>query len=140
MNVVSLLLVGKSAAGIDNLSVVDLSILNVLGGSHNGYVYLSATSNHVIPVNKVDVCEKSKVELTVLDGQRFASSKEYRAKMTVCIHRGVVTRLIYVSAVLSVNRAGMTVLMLLGEVRDHLSHNIEKVVLKVLKVEGVDIV
>jgi hypothetical protein len=34
----------------------------------------------------------------------------------------------------------MTVLMLLSEVGDHLSHDVKQVVLKVLKIEGVDVV
>ena len=61
MNIVRLLLVGKSATGIDDLSAVNLSVLNVLCGSHNGYVYLTATSDNVIPVNEVDMCEQTVV-------------------------------------------------------------------------------
>ena len=129
VDIVSLLLVGKSAAGVDDLSSVYLSVLNVLGRSHNGYVYLSAASDNVIPVNKVDVREQTEVELAVLDGERFASAKEYGTQMSVGVHAGVVTRLVYVSAVLSVYRSGMTVLMLLRKVGDHLSHYVEKVVL-----------
>ena len=43
-------------------------------------------------------------------------------------------------AVVSVDRAGVTILMLLSEVGDHLSHDIEKVVLEVLDIEGIDVV
>jgi hypothetical protein len=39
-----------------------------------------------------------------------------------------------------VNGTGVTVLMLFSEVGDHLSHDVEKVVLKIFEVEGVDIV
>ena len=66
--------------------------------------------------------------------------EEAAAEMSVCVHAGVVTGLIYVSAVLSVDGAGVTVLMLLCKVGDHLSHDIEKVVLKELEIKAVDIV
>ena len=129
MNVVSLLLVGESAAGVDDLSAVYLSVLNVLCRSHNGYVYLSAASDNVVPVDKVDVSEQTEVELAVLDGKSLTSTKKYGTKMSVSVHAGIVARLVYVSAVLSVNRSGVTVLMLLSKIGDHFSHNIEKVVL-----------
>ena len=140
MDIVSLLLVGKSATGVDDLSAVDLSVLNVLGSSHNGYVYLSAAGNNVIPVDEVDVCEQTEVELAVLDSESLASAKEYGTEVSVGVHAGVVTGLVYVSAVLCVYGAGMTVLMLLSKVGDHLSHYVEKVVLEVLKIEGIDVV
>ena len=60
--------------------------------------------------------------------------------MTISIHTGIITRLVYPTTVLSVDRTGMTVLMLLSKIGDHLSHDIEKVVLKVLKIERIDIV
>ena len=129
MDIVSLLLVGKSATGVDDLSAVYLSVLNVLCRSHNGYVYLSAAGDNVIPVDEVDMREKAEVEFAVLDGKRFASSKEHGTEMSVGVHTRIVTGLVYVSAVLSVYRSRMTVLMLLGKVGYHLSHNIKKVVL-----------
>ena len=140
MNIVSLFFVGKSAAGVDDLSAVDLSVLNVLGSSHNGYVYLTTTGDNVIPVDEIDVSKQTEVELAVLDGERFASAEEYRTKMSIGIHTRIVTRLVYVSAVLRVYRSGVTVLMLLSKVGDHLSHDVEKVVLKELEIEGIDVV
>ena len=86
VNIVSLLLVGESAAGVDDLSAVDLSVLNVLGSTHNGYIYLSAASYNVVPVDEVDVCKQTEVKLAVLDGKRFASAKEHGAEMSVGIH------------------------------------------------------
>jgi hypothetical protein len=60
--------------------------------------------------------------------------------VTVGVHRGKVAGLVYVSAKLRVDRTGMTVLMLLCKVGDKLSHNVKKVVLKELEIEGIDIV
>ena len=140
MDIVSLFLFGELVLGVDNLTAIPLSIVNVLGSTHNGNVYLTATSDNVVPVNEVDVSEETEVELAVLDGESLASAEEYRTEVTVGVHGGVVTGLVYVSAVLSVDRTGMTVLMLLSEVGDHLSHNVEKVVLKELEIEGIDIV
>ena len=66
VNIVSLLFVGESAAGVDDLSAVYLSVLNVLGSSHNGYVYLTTAGDYVIPVDKVNVSEQTKIELPSL--------------------------------------------------------------------------
>ena len=140
MEVVSLLLGKELAAGVDHFAVIVLSVLNVLSGTHNGNVHLTATSDNVVPVDEVDVCEQTKVKSAVLDGQGLATAEEYGTKVTVGVHGGVVAGLVDVSAVLSVDRTGMTVLMLLSEVGDHLSHNVEQVVLKILKVERIDIV
>ena len=140
VDIVSLFLFGELVLGVDNLTVVPLSIVNVLGSTHNGDVYLTATSDNVVPVDEVDVCEETEVELAILDGEGLASAEEAGTEVTVCVHGGVVTGLVYVSAVLSVDRAGMTVLMLLSKVGDHLSHDVEKVVLEVLKVERIDVV
>ena len=139
MNVISLFFIGELMTGINYLTAVKLSVLNVLGSTHNGYVNLSATSYNVVPVDKVNVCEETEVQLAVLDGKRFASSKEAGAKVSVCVHAGVIAGLVYVSAVLSVDRTGVTVLMLLCKVGDHLSHNVEKVMLEILKVERIDV-
>ena len=140
VNVVCLLFVCESTLGVDNLTVVPLSVVYIVSCTDDGDVYLTATSDNVIPVDEVDVSEKTEVELTVLDGKGFASAKEYTAEVTVGIHGGVVTGLVYVSTVLSVDGTGMTILMLLSEVGDHLSHDVEKVVLEVLEIEGIDIV
>ena len=140
MDIVSLFLFGELVTGVDNLTAVPLSIVNVLGSTHNSDVYLTATSDNVVPVDEVDVSKETEVELTVLDGESLASAEEYGAEVTVGVHAGVVTGLVYVSTVLSVNRSGMTVLVLLSKVRDHLSHDVEKVVLEELEIKGIDIV
>ena len=140
MYVVCLLFVGELVAGIDNCAAVKLSVLNVLGSTHNGYVNLSATSDNVVPVDEVDVSEKTKVELAVLDGEGLASAEEAGTKVTVGVHAGVVAGLVYVSTILCMDRTGVTILMLLCKVGDHLSHDVEKVVLEELEIEGIDIV
>ena len=111
MNVVSLLLVGELVTGVDDLTVVPLSVFNLIGGTDNGYVYLSATSDDVVPVNEVDMSEETKVNLAILDGEGFASAEEAAAQVTVGVHAGVVAGLVNVSAVLRVDRTGVTVLM-----------------------------
>ena len=140
MDIVSLFLFGELVLSIDNLTAVPLSVSNVLGCTHNGDVYLTATSDNVVPVDEVDVSEETEVELTVLNGESLASAEEYGTEVTVCVHGGVVTGLVYVSTVLCVYGTGVTVLMLFSKVGDHLSHDVEKVVLKELEVEGIDIV
>jgi hypothetical protein len=94
----------------------------------------------MVPVDEVNVSKLTAVKNAILNGHGLASAEEAGTKVTVGVHRGVVTGLVYVSAELRVDRTGMTVLMLLCEVGDHLSHYVKKVVLKVLKVEGVDVV
>ena len=140
VNVVSLFLVSELMLGIDYLTLVPLSVTYVLGSTHNGYVYLSAARDHVIPVDEVDVREQTAVNHAVLNGHRFASAEEYGTQVTVSIHAGVVARLVDISAELRVDRTGMTVLMLLGKVGDHLSHNVEQVVLKELQIKAINIV
>jgi hypothetical protein len=140
VNVVCLFFFGKFTLGVDNLTVVPLSVIDVISSTHNGNVYLTATSDNVVPVDEVDVCEETEVELAILDGEGLASAEEAGTEVTVCVHGGVVTGLVYVSAVLSVNRARMTILMLLSKVGDHLSHDIEKVVLEIFEIERIDIV
>ena len=73
MNVVSLFLFGELVLGVDNLTVVPLSVSNVLGCTDDGYVNLSATSNNVVPVDEVDVCEETEVELAIRDGSGVLS-------------------------------------------------------------------
>ena len=140
MRIVCLLLVGELVKGVDHLTVVPLAALNLIGSTHNGYVELTATCANVVPVNEVNVSKLTAVKNAVLDGHSLASAEEYATEMSVGIHGGVVTGLIYVSAELRVDRAGVTVLMLLCKVGDHFSHNVEKVVLEILKIEGIDIV
>ena len=60
--------------------------------------------------------------------------------MAVGVHAGVVARLIDVAAELRVDRTGMAVLMLLGEVGDHLAHDVEQIMLQVFQIERIDIV
>ena len=140
MNVVSLFFVGESSESVNNFTVVVLSVVDCLGSTHNSYVKLSAASAYVVPVDEVNVSKLTAVKNAVLDSHSFASAEEAGTKVTVGVHRGVVAGLVYVSAELSVDRTGMTVLMLLCKVGDHLSHYVEKVVLKILKIEGIDIV
>ena len=140
VNVVSLFLFGELVLGIDYLAIVPLSVIYVISGSHDGDIHLTATSDNVIPVDEVDVREETEVELAVLDGEGLASAKEAAAEVTVCIHGGIVAGLVYVSTVLSVDRTGVTVLMLLSKVGDHFSHYVKKIVLEVFEVEGIDIV
>ena len=140
VNVVSLLFVRILAERVDGLAVVPLSVSYVLGRTHNGHVELSVTSANVIPVYEVNVSELTAVKNAVLDGHRFASAKEHAAEMSVGVHGGEVTGLVYVSTELSVDRAGMTVLMLFSKIGDHLSHDVEQVVLEILEIEGIDVV
>ena len=135
VNVVSLFLVGVLTECVDGLAVVPLSVLDILGRTHNGNVELSVTCTNVVPVNEVDVCKLTAVKNAVLDGHALASAKEYRAEVSVCVHAGVVTGLAYVSTELCVDRTGMTVLMLFCKIGNHFSHYVEKVVLKILKVK-----
>ena len=86
MNVVRLLLISELALGIDYLAIIPLSVVDVLSSTHNGNIYLTATSDNVIPVDEVDVSEETKVELAVLDCERLASAEEAAAEVTVCIH------------------------------------------------------
>ena len=42
--------------------------------------------------------------------------------------------------ILGVERTGMPVLMLLREIRNHLPHNVEQVVLEIFQIERIDVV
>ena len=129
---VGLLFCRELAESVNNFAVVVLAASNVFGGTHNGNVALTGTSAYVVPVDEVDVSELTEVKNAVLDGDGFASAEEYGTEVTVGIHRSEVTGLVYVSAELSVYGAGVTILMLFSKVGDHLSHNVEKVVLQEL--------
>ena len=94
----------------------------------------------MVPVDEIDVSELTEVQLAILDGQRLAAAEEYRAQMAVGIHGGEVAGLVNIAAELSMDRAGMTVVTFVHEVGDHLAHDVQKVMLEVLKVEGVEVV
>ncbi len=129
VGIVCLFLVGVLAESVYNLAVVVLAVVNVIGGTHNSNVKLTVTCTYMVPVNEVDVREFAAVKNAVLDGHGFASAEEYGTEVTVGIHGGEVAGLVNVAAELWVGRTGMTVLMLLCEVGDHLAHDVEKVML-----------
>ena len=139
MRVVGFFFFGELVEGIDGLAVVELAVTNVFGGAHDGDVQLAVTGADVIPVDEVDVRELAAVEDAVLDGHGLAAAEEYGTKMSVGVHAGVIARLVYIAAELRMDRAGMTVLMLLSEVRDHLAHDVQQIVLQVLQIEGIDV-
>lgn len=140
MRVVGFFFFGELVEGIDGLAVVELAVTNVFGGAHDGDVQLAVTGADVIPVDEVDVCELAAVQNAVLDGHGLAAAEEDRAQMAVCVHAGVIARLIDVAAELRVDGAGVAVLMLLGKVGDHLAHDVEQVMLQKFQIERVDVV
>jgi len=140
VRVVGFFFFGELVEGIDGLAVVELAVTNVFGGAHDGDVQLAVTGADVIPVDEVDVCELAAVQNAVLDGHGFAAAEEHRTQVAIGVHARVVARLIDVTAELRMDGAGVTVLMLLGEVGDHLAHDVEQVVLQVFQIERVDVV
>ena len=132
--------VGVFAEGVDGLAVVEFAVIHVLGRTHDGDVQLTVTGADVVPVNEVDVCELAAIQNAVLDGHGLTAAEEDGAQMAVGVHAGVVARLIDVAAELRMDRAGVTVLMLLGEVGDHLAHDVEQIMLQVFQIERIDIV
>lgn len=140
MDVVGFFFVGVLAEGVDGLAAVELAVIDILRRAHDGDVQLTMTGADVIPVDEVDVRELAAVENTVLDGHGLAAAEEDGAQVAVGVHAGVVARLIDVTAELRMDGAGVTVLMLLGEVGDHLAHDVEQVVLQVFQIERVDVV
>ena len=86
------------------------------------------------------MCELAAVEDAVLDGHRLAAAEEDGAQVAVGVHAGVVARLIDIAAKLRMDGAGVTVLMLLGKVGDHLAHDVEQIVLEVFQIERIDVV
>ena len=140
MRIVCLFLVGEAVQGIYDLSAVPLAVLNVLGRSHYGNVKLAAACANLIPVYEINMCELSAVKDAVLYGKSFASAEEDRAQMPVGVHAGEVAGFVYVSAELGVDRTGVTVLMLLAEIRNQLAHDVEQVMLEIFKVKAVDVV
>lgn len=140
MRVVGFFFFGELVEGIDGLAVVELAVTNVFGGAHDGNVQLAMAGADVIPVDEVDVCELAAVQNAVLDGHGLAAAEEDGAQVAVGVHAGVVARLIDIAAKLRMDGAGMTVLMLLGKVGDHLAHDVEQVMLQVFQIERVDVV
>ena len=80
------------------------------------------------------------IEDAVLDGHGLTAAEEDGAQVAVGVHAGVVARLIDIAAELRMDGAGVTVLMLLGEVGDHLAHDVEQIMLQVFQIERVDVV
>lgn len=140
MRVVGLFLVGELVERVDRLAVMEFAVVHILGCAHDGDIQLTMTGADVIPVDEVDVGELAAVEDAVLDGHGLAAAEEDGAQVAVGVHAGVVARLIDIAAKLRMDGAGVTVLMLLGEVGDHLAHDVEQVVLQVFQIERVDVV
>ena len=140
MRVVGFFFFGELVERVDGLAAVEFAVIHVFGRAHDGDVQLTVTGADVVPVNEVDVCELAAVENAVLDGHGLTAAEEDGAQMAVGVHAGEVARLIDVTAELRMDGAGVTVLMLLGEVGDHLAHDVEQVVLQVFQIERVDVV
>ena len=140
MDVVGFFFVGVLAEGVDGLAAVELAVVHILGRAHDGDIQLAMTGADVVPVDEVDVGELAAIEDAVLDGHGLAAAEKHGAQVAVGVHAGVVARLIDVAAELRMDGAGVTVLMLLGEVGDHLAHDVEQIVLQVFQIERVDVV
>ena len=137
---VSLLLSGELTQGVDDLATVVLAVTDAVVGAHDGDVDLTGTCADVIPVDEVDVCELAQVQLAVLDGQGLASAEEHGAQVSVGVHGGEVAGLVNIAAELCVDGTGMTVVSLVCEVGDQVTHDVQQVVLQELQVEGVEVV
>ena len=140
MRVVGFFFFGELVEGIDGLAVVEFAVVHILGCAHDGDIQLAMTGADMIPVDEVDVGELAAIEDAVLDGHGLAAAEEDGAQVAVGVHAGVVARLIDVAAELRMDGAGVTVLMLLGEVGDHLAHDVEQIMLQVFQIERVDVV
>ena len=140
MDVVGFFFVGVLAEGVDGLAAVELAVIHVFRRAHDGDVQLTMTGADMIPVDEVDVRELAAVENAVLDGHGLTAAEEDGAQVAVGVHAGVVARLIDVAAELRMDRTGMAVLVLLGEVGNHLAHDIEQIMLQVFQIERIDIV
>lgn len=140
MRVVGFFFFGELVEGIDGLAVVEFAIIHVLSRTHDGDVQLTVTGADMIPVDEVNVRELAAVQNAVLDGHGLAAAEEDGAQMAVGVHAGVIARLVHIAAELRVDGAGVTVLMLLGEVGDHLAHDVKQVMLQVFQIERVDVV
>ena len=141
MDVVGLLFGRELVQRVDDLAVVPLAVfLQVFRRAHDGDVQLAAARADMVPVNEIDVGEFTAVEDAVFDGHRFAAAEEDGAEMAVRVHAGEVAGLVDIAAELEMDRAGMAVLMLFREIRNHLAHDVEQIMLEVFDVEGVDVV
>ena len=140
MRVVGFFFFGELVERVDGLAAVEFAVIHVFGRAHDGDVQLTVTGADVVPVNEVDVCELAAVQNAVLDGHGLAAAEEDRTQMAVGVHAGVIARLIDVAAKLRMDGAGMTVLMLLGKIGDHLAHDVEQIMLQVFQIERVDVV
>jgi len=140
VRVVGLFLVGELVERVDRLAVMEFAVVHILGCAHDGDIQLAMTGADVVPVDEVDVREFAAVQNAVLDGHGLAAAEEDGAQMAVGVHAGVVARLIDIAAKLRMDGAGVTVLMLLGEVGDHLAHDVEQIMLQVFQIERVDVV
>ena len=140
MNVVGFFFIGVLAEGVDGLAAMELAVIDIFRRAHDGDVELAVTGADVIPVDEVDVCELAAIEDAILDGHRLAAAEEHGAQMTVGVHAGEVARLVHIAPELRMDRTGVAVLMLLGEVGDHLAHDVEQVVLQKFQIERIDVV
>ena len=126
---------------VDDFTVVPLAVFGqVVGGAHDGDVELAAACADVVPVNEIDMSEFAAIQDAVLDGHALAATEEDGAEVAVGVHAGEIAWLVDPAAELEVHRARMTVLVLDGEVWNHLAHDVEQVVLEVFEVEGIDVV
>lgn len=140
MRVVSLFFIGELVKRVDRLAVVEFAVVHVFGRAHDGDVQLTVTGADMIPVDEVNVRELAAVQNAVLDGHGLAAAEEHGAQMAVGVHAGVIARLVHIAAELRMDGAGVTVLMLLGEVGDHLAHDVKQVVLQVFQIKRINIV
>ena len=90
MNVIRLFLSGVLVLGVDDFTVVPLSVLNIVSGAHNGNVELTAACTNVVPVDEVNVSKFAAVYNAVLNGDGFASAEKDTAEVSVGVHAGVV--------------------------------------------------
>ena len=128
---VSLLLSGELTQSVDDLAVIVLAVSYILIGTDDGDVALTTTSTDMVPVDEVDVSEFAAIQLAVLDGHGLAAAEEDAAQVAVGVHGSEVAGLVDVTAELSMNRAGVTVIALVGVVGDQVTHDVQQVVLQV---------
>ena len=137
---VGLLLSGELTQSVDDFTIVVLTVTDVLGGTEQGQVDLTGTSADMIPVDEVDMSKLAQIQLAILDGQGLTAAEENGAQVAVGVHGGEVAGLINIAAELSMNGAGVTVVAFVDKVGDHLTHDVQQVVLQELQVEGVEVV
>ena len=140
MRVVGFFFFGELVEGIDGLAVVEFAVIHVLGRAHDGDVQLTVTGADMIPVDEIDVCELAAIQNAVLDSHGLAAAEEDRAQMAVGVHASSWLYDYQTIRLRYLGRTGVTVLMLLGKVGDHLAHDVEQVMLQVFQIERVDVV